>query len=111
MAVNLSGIEARIVAIDGTWNISIQTPMGARDATLTLTSSGSAVSGTFTNQRGSSAVTDGTSDGSAFSFGAEFEGAMGKMQLTFKGTVSDDTMSGEVQFGPMGAGPFSGRRA
>ena len=98
------------MAIDGAWNISITTPMGAREATLTLATAGGGLSGTFANQRGSGPIFDASADGDTFACTADFEGAMGKLKLIFTGAVSGDAVSGEVQFGPMGAGPFTGAR-
>ncbi|MFN0095512.1 MAG: hypothetical protein ACKVVT_12155 [Dehalococcoidia bacterium] len=97
------------MAVDGTWNITIKTPMGDRPATLTLESAGG-LSGTFSNQRGSGPIYDASAEGDSFTCSADFEGAMGKMKLVFKGTVAGDNLNGEVEFGPMGAGPFSGTR-
>lgn len=98
------------MAVDGTWNINIKTPMGDRPATLTLKSAGG-LSGTFSNQRGSGDIYEASADGDTFTCTADFEGAMGKMKLVFKGTVAGDAVSGDVQFGAMGAGQFSGTRA
>ena len=99
------------MAVDGTWNITIQTPMGPREASLELTTGGGALRGTFSNQRGSSAIFDAAAHGDDISFSTDFEGAMGKMQLDFKGSVSGDSMDGDVVFGQFGNGTFSGARA
>jgi hypothetical protein len=98
------------LAIDGTWSITIQTPMGPREGTLELIGEGG-LAGTFSNARGNSAIFDASADGDAFSFSTEFEGAMGKMKLDFKGTCAGDAMSGDVVFGQFGNGTFSGARA
>ena len=98
------------MAVDGTWTISIQTPMGARDATVELKTAGG-VTGTFGNQRGSGPIYDASVNGDAVAFCADFESAMGKMKLEFTGTVSGDAMTGTVVFGALGNGAFTGSRA
>jgi hypothetical protein len=98
------------MSIDGAWNITIQTPMGPREASLALQTAGDQLSGTFSNQRGSSEIFDAAAHGDDLSFSTDFEGAMGKMKLDFKGSVSGDTLSGDVVFGQFGNGTFTGTR-
>ena len=98
------------MSVDGTWNITIQTPMGPREASLLLQANGEQLSGTFGNQRGSNEIFDAAAHGDDLSFSTDFEGAMGKMKLDFKGSVSGDAMSGDVVFGQFGNGTFSGTR-
>jgi hypothetical protein len=98
------------MAVDGTHEIQIETPMGARPATLTLVSDGAALSGKFGSQQGEQAWDGGSVDGNDVAWSNNFSGAMGPMQLDFKGTVDGDTLSGTVQFGAFGAGTFSGQR-
>lgn len=99
------------MAIDGTWNITISTPMGDRPATLTLAADGEALSGKFSSQQGDQEWDGGTVNGNEVAWSNDFSGAMGPMQLDFAGTVDGDALSGTVQFGTMGAGTFSGTRA
>lgn len=98
------------MAIDGNWNLSMQTPMGTREVQLALTASGSDLSGNFSSPQGSSDV-KGTVDGSAVTFSTTFTGAMGPMELKFAGTESGDEIAGTVQFGAFGSGPFTAKRA
>ena len=43
------------MAVDGKWNISVETPIGTRQATLTLSAAGSALTGTQSADGGSAA--------------------------------------------------------
>lgn len=99
------------MAVDGTWNITLSTPMGERPAQLTLKTDGSALSGSFGSERGSQEFSGGTVDGNSISFKTSFTGAMGPMELTFTGTVDGDNISGTVQFGAFGSGTWKGTRA
>ncbi|MGE5597280.1 MAG: hypothetical protein ACM3S1_14745 [Hyphomicrobiales bacterium] len=98
------------MAIDGNWKLSMQTPMGNREVDLELTSSGNNLSGAFKGPQGSSAVT-GTADGASVNFSTTFTGAMGPMELKFAGNHEGDSISGTVQFGAFGSGPFTANRA
>ncbi len=51
------------MAIDGTYNITIVTPMGDRPASLTLVTDGNALSGKFGSQQGEQEWDGGTVDG------------------------------------------------
>ncbi len=98
------------MAIDGNWNLTMQSPMGARDVKAELTSSGNAIGGNFTGAQGAAPVT-GTIDGNAVKFSATVPGPMGQLELTFSGSLDGDAMSGTVQFGAFGSGSFSGKKA
>ena len=98
------------MAIDGTYNITIVTPMGDRPASLTLVTDGNTLSGKFSSQQGDQDWDGGTVTGSDLAWSNNFSGAMGPMQLDFAGTVDGDELSGTVQFGAMGAGTFTGTR-
>jgi len=98
------------MAIDGNWNLTMQSPMGARQVKAEFAASGNAISGTFTGDQGSAPIT-GTLDGSAAAFSATLSGPMGQIELKFAGTLDGDSMSGSVQFGAFGSGTFTGSKA
>lgn len=98
------------MAIDGTWNLKMKTPMGERPATVRLAAAGAALSGAFVGQAGESPLTNGSVDGAKVAWSTMFSGAMGEMKLDFAGTVDGDAISGTVQFGSFGSGTFSGTK-
>jgi hypothetical protein len=97
------------VSVDGTWNLTLNTPMGARTNTLSLQSSGSSLQGTMSGPNGSQAIEDGTVDGNAVSWSVNAP-QLG-MKITFAGTVDGDRLSGQATLGAFGAAPFEGSRA
>jgi len=97
--------------VDGTYNISLNTPMGARPATLSLATSGTALSGTFSSDRGEQQLQNGAVNGNEITFSMMFASPMGEMKLDFSGTVDGDAIGGGVQFGSFGSGSFEGTRA
>ena len=65
------------MAIDGNWNIIMQSPMGARDVKAEFAATGGTLSGSFAGPQGSAPVA-GTVDGNAVTFAATVPGPMGK---------------------------------
>ncbi|MEX0784582.1 MAG: hypothetical protein WD557_18260 [Dehalococcoidia bacterium] len=98
------------MAVDGTYDLTMQTPMGNRDVKLDLTSAGNDLSGSFAGPQGNAPLT-GSVDGDAFNFSLTFTGQMGPMELKFDGKQDGDNLAGTVQFGAFGSGPFTAKRA
>jgi len=98
------------MAVDGTWKINLQTPMGARPVTMRLAAAGDALSGAMVGTAGETAIFDASTDGTAVKWSVTFAGAMGEMKLDFAGAVNADAIAGTVQFGGFGSGTFEGSR-
>lgn len=96
------------MAIDGTWKLNLQTPMGERPVTVRLAATGGALSGAMAGAAGETAIFDGAVDGAAVQWSVMFTGAMGEMKLDFTGSVDADSIVGTVQFGAFGSGAFTG---
>ena len=92
------------MAVDGNWNIVMNTPMGERKATLTLSSAGQRAAGN------SGEIFDGTVSGDDVAWKISITNPM-PLTLAFSGKVAGDSMSGEMGIGPMGSFPFTGTRA
>ena len=99
------------MAVDGTWQLVVNTPMGAQESTLVITSSGSTLTGTQSAGSGEGRpIEDGTVDGNDISWKASIIKPMA-MTLEFSGTVDGDNIDGSVKLGMFGNAPFSGTRA
>jgi hypothetical protein len=98
------------MAVDGTWNITVNSPMGAQKNSLELKSSGSALTGKASGAQGSQDIANGKVDGNSVSWDISITTPM-PMTLGFAGTVEGDKMSGNVKAGAFGSFPFSGERA
>jgi hypothetical protein len=99
------------MSVDGTWNITMSTPMGDRPATVRLQSDGGALSGAMVGQQGEQAFSGGTAEGNNVAWSSTVSGPMGQMELKFAGAVDGDSITGTVQFGSFGSGSFKGTRA
>ena len=98
------------MAVDGTWNITISTPMGDRNAPLTLKSAGGTLTGTMAAEGDSAEIFDGKVNGDDVAWKVSITNPM-PLTLDFTGKVSGDSISGETGIGPMGSFPFKGTRA
>lgn len=94
----------------GTWNTTINTPMGAQTGTLTLEVDGSALTGKMAGAQGEMAIQDGAIDGDNLTWKADITSPMA-MTLEFSATVEGDNLNGSVKLGAFGDSTFSGTRA
>ena len=98
------------MAVDGNWNLTMTTPMGERNATLSLKSAGGTLTGTQGVEGNSAEIFDGTVNGEDVAWKLSITNPM-PMTLAFTGKVSGDSIAGEMGIGPMGTFPFTGTRA
>ena len=98
------------MAIDGNWEITINSPMGAQKAKLELAANGATLTGTQHAQGASQPLANGKVDGDKVSWSANITSPM-PMTLEFSGAVEGDTIKGSVKAGAFGSFPFSGARA
>src|SRR5262249_49333678 len=101
--------EGRMAA-DGNWNLVMSTPMGERNASLSLKSSGGTLTGTQRDDGNSTEIFDGTVAGDDVAWKVSITNPM-PLTLAFTGKVAGDSMSGEMGIGMMGSFPFTGTRA
>ncbi len=98
------------MSADGTWNTTMNTPMGAQQGTLELETDGGSLTGTLSGAQGTIELKDGACDGDSLSWKADITTPMA-MTLEFSATVEGDSMSGNVKLGAFGNASFSGTRA
>ena len=98
------------MAIDGKWDIVINSPMGAQKAMLEFASDGASLTGTQTAAQGSGPLENGKVDGDKVSWSAKITSPM-PLTLDFTGAVDGDKLAGSVKAGAFGSFPFTGSRA
>jgi len=98
------------MAVDGNWNLVMSTPMGDRNATLSLKSSGDTLTGVQGAEGNSTEIFEGTVSGDDVAWKVSITNPM-PLTLAFTGKVAGDDISGEMGIGPMGSFPFTGERA
>lgn len=98
------------MSADGTWKLTMQTPIGERRSTLALESSGATITGKMTAEEGTATdIYEGKVDGNTATWKADIKSPM-PLTLAFTGTVDGDKISGTVSAGAVGSWPFSGIR-
>jgi len=97
------------MAVDGTWNLTMDTPMGERTSTLVVKAAGGALEGTQSAEGQTAAIFDGTVSGNSVGWKVSITQPM-PLTLEFSGTVDGDAMSGTVQLGMFGSSPFRATR-
>ena len=98
------------MSVAGTYNVTMNTPVGAQSGDLVLEESGSELTGTMGNQGTTIPLQDGTVSGDHVEFKAKVTSPM-PITLEFSGDVAGDAISGTVSFGAFGKGTWSGTRA
>jgi hypothetical protein len=97
------------MAVDGTWNLTMDTPMGERSSTLVVKAVGGKLEGTQSAEGQTSNIVEGTCDGNAVGWKVSITQPM-PLTLEFSGAVDGDAMSGSVQLGMFGSSPFRATR-
>ena len=97
------------MAVDGIYNLEIDTPMGKQEAKLTIKTAGNKLTGTMENPMGKNDIA-GAVKGNDVSWGMELNSPMGNMKLEFTGKVNGVEITGEVKIGSFGTSRFTGRK-
>jgi hypothetical protein len=98
------------MSADGKWNVTINTPMGARSVTLDVATAGE----TFTGKASGNGLPDteftGKVAGDTLTWTQKMTQPM-PMDLEFSVKVAGDDMNGSVKLGAFGNAPVTGKRA
>lgn len=97
------------MGVDGTWNLTVNGPMGAQQVTLALTSHGDALEGTMSGPQGTIPLEDPKLDGTTLTW--SITAAQLGTKIAFTATVDGDTLSGEAELGAFGKASVAGTRA
>jgi len=99
-----------MAAADGTWNLTMQTPMGERRSSLTLATAGGTLTGKQEAEGNTTDIAEGSVNGNELSWKVSITNPM-PLTLTFTGTVDGDALNGSADTGMFGSFPFEGTRA
>ncbi len=97
------------MAIDGTYKIELDTPMGKMETKMTCITKGNILTGKAESQMGTADLT-GKVNGDQFTCEANVSSPMGSMHLTYTGKVTGSDIAGEIKAGDFGTVPFKGKR-
>lgn len=97
------------MSADGTWNLTMDTPMGERRSTLTLSTAGGTLTGKQEAEGNTTEIAEGTVNGNDVSWKVSITNPM-PLTLTFSGTVDGNNLTGTADTGMFGSFPFQGTR-
>jgi len=99
------------MVIDGTYNITVDTPLGKQTAKLTLKTDGNILGGSIKAEIGGlNEFSGSTVNGNEAIWSMELNSPLGKLFLEYEATITGDEISGEVKAGDFGKSPFKGKR-
>jgi hypothetical protein len=100
------------MVIDGTYNITVDTPLGKQTAKLILNTNGNILSGSIEAEIGGlNEFSGSTVNGNEVTWNMVLNSPIGQINVECKGTIVGDEISGEVKAGDFGTMSFKGKRA
>ena len=96
--------------VDGNWNVTVKTPMGAQEGVLTVVSDGATFTGGLNGELGEVAIDGGSVDGDTISWTMTISKPM-TLEVTCTATIDGDALEGKVDTGAFGAFGLTGTRA
>jgi len=98
------------MSVAGTWNITVNSPMGPMQSVTNFEISGDSLTGTATDADGEpQTIQEGKIAGGKASWKIDITNPM-PLSLTFNGTVTETSLNGSVSAGPFGSFSFTGER-
>jgi hypothetical protein len=110
LALFVAAASAAEPSLTGQWQLEITSPQGTRTPSMTLTQTGTQVSGTYKSQRGEVPIS-GTIQGADFALTVKIETPSDKLTVEYKGRIDGEKLSGRVMMGARGEAAFTGKRA
>ena len=98
------------MSADGTWSITVNSPLGEQESTVELRSEGTALTGEQSGDGQSGPIYDGKVDGDRVSWKVDVTRPM-SLTIHFEGSVDGDSISGSAKAGMFPKMKFSGSRA
>jgi hypothetical protein len=99
------------MAIDGDWNITVNSPMGKQESKISFKSDGSTLTGAASQPGGQSQpIANGSIEGDTVKWSASITSPF-PMTLEFTGKLAGESLDGSVKAGSFGSFPFTGVRA
>jgi hypothetical protein len=98
------------MAIDGTYNCEVKTPMGVMPVKMMLTTEGEVLGGSCSTPMGDRVITGKLPSPDEIAFSTRVKGPMGDMQLDVSAKISGNDIAGQVKAGMFGKASFKGKK-
>ena len=96
--------------VAGGWSMTLTSPQGPLDITMTLTQNGNAFAGTMTSQVGNQEISDGQINGRTVVWTATLQFGGQSVTLSYRGEVEGNRMTGSAELGSFGSATFTAER-
>src|SRR5438132_8181194 len=94
-------------SVVGTWDVTIESPQGKRNAMLVIKQDGGKLTGAMKSQAGERPLDSITLKGNDITFAITRNIQGQDMVITYKGKVEKDSMKGDADFGGFATGAWS----
>lgn len=98
------------MSIQGQYNVTVKTPVGTQEGSLSLTVDGDSLSGVLTNPKGASEFSGGTVSGNEVAFRTKIRTPMGRLPAQVIGRVDGRRFTGTAKL-PLGIAHIEGIRS
>src|SRR5215467_14003833 len=96
--------------INGSWDLTIESPQGARTAVAVLKADGEKVTGSMKRQQGGEVPLNGTLKGNDITLVYSIKFQDQDLTITLTGKADKDSMKGSADFGGFAQGTWSAKR-
>lgn len=98
------------MSIAGNYKVTVKTPVGLQEGSLTLVVDGESLSGSLENAKGSTEFSGGTITGNEVQFATRIKTPMGRLKAQVSGKVEGDKFTGTAKL-PLGTAHIEGVRS
>ena len=98
------------MSVDGTWQITVNSPLGPQPSTLVLATDGGTLTGEQSGNGEAGPIKDGAVDGNEVSWTVDVTKPF-PLTIKFTGTIDGDAISGKAKAGGFPSFSFNGSRA
>jgi hypothetical protein len=108
-ALGLAATVAAQSSVAGMWRVEFVTPLGQVGVNMTINQSGSRLTGHVTDEYGEYEISGRFTDGEVMvTWSVPEDGKM--LEITMRGKVEGNLITGTAKLGDVGEGPLSARR-
>lgn len=105
-----TSFSALAADVSGNWNLTVESPRGTQNPTMTLAQKGEEVTGTYKGARGEMPL-KGTLKGNDLKLSYTVSMQGNEMTINYEGVVNGDAIDGKVIMGQMGEAKFTAKKA
>lgn len=98
------------MAIDGTYNCEVKTPMGTMPIKMILTTNGNKLNGSCSTPMGDKVIGGTIPSPDEIAFSTKVSSPMGEMVLEITAKISGNDIAGQVKAGNFGTAPLKGKK-